>query len=231
MKNMLMHLKTRDKMLFKTELDFSLAASMLFSVVLAITGAIFGGNTILGFLIWNLFLAYVPYAISKWMQRNARWSENGFKFGIAFIIWLLFIPNSFYIITDLFHLGSFSNIPLWYELAMILSFAWNGLLLGILSVRQMEKMMEQYLSKRTELFFIYPVMFLNALGVYIGRYLRFNSWDVITNPFYLIKDISNLVMHPIQYKYAWGMVICFSVFMSLMYLTIKRVGKEVNYSV
>lgn len=231
MKNMLMHLKTRDKMLFKTELDFCLAASMLFSVVLAITGAIFGGNTILSFLIWNLFLAYVPYAISKWMQRNARWSENGFKFGIAFIIWLLFIPNSFYIITDLFHLGSFSNIPLWYELAMILSFAWNGLLLGILSVRQMEKMMEQYLSKRTELFFIYPVMFLNALGVYIGRYLRFNSWDVITNPFYLINDISNLVIHPIQFKYAWGMVICFSVFMSLMYLTIKRVGKEVNYSV
>ena len=148
-------------------------------------------------------------------------------FFLLFITWLLFIPNSFYILTDLFHLGNFSGIPLWFELAMILSFAWNGLLLGILSVRQMEKMMERYLAKKTELYFICPIMFLNALGVYIGRYLRFNSWDVITNPLQLVTDITNLAIHPFQFKYAWAMVICFSIFMTLIYLTLKRLSKAI----
>lgn len=216
----LMLLKSGDKMIFKTELEYYLAASILFSVALAITGSLFSGSIIFGFLVWNLFLAIIPYAISNWMQRNVDWNENRLKFCLVFGVWLLFVPNSFYIITDLFHLGSFSKIPLWYELAMILSFAWNGLLLGILSVRQMEKMIKRYGVKRTTLLFIYPVMFLNALGVYIGRYLRFNSWDVITNPFQLIKDIASLLLHPIQFKYDWGMVICFSIFLTLIFLTL-----------
>lgn len=220
MKNRVILLNPRSYVLFKTELEYWLAASVLFSVLLAFAGSILNRNFIFGFLIWNLFLAFIPYVISKWMQKRLDWEENKLKFSIFFTAWLLFIPNSFYIITDLFHLNSFQHIPLWYELAMILSFAWNGLLLGILSVRHMQKMVCKNLSKNTEFLFIFPVMFLNALGVYIGRYLRFNSWDVITDPFHLIKEISNLVMHPVQFKDAWGMVICFSIFMTLMFLTL-----------
>lgn len=220
MKNILMLLKPRAYLLFKTELEYWLTVSVLFSVVMVVAGNIFSGTLILSFLIWNLFLGFVPYGISKWMKRNRNWGESKLKFCFLFIVWLLFIPNSFYIITDLFHLGAFNKLPLWYELAMILSFAWNGLLLGILSVRQMQKLIDDFLSKRTALLFIYPVMFLNALGVYIGRYMRFNSWDVIANPFHLVKDIFNLALHPLQYKYDWGMVICFSVFLTLMYQTL-----------
>jgi len=63
-------------------------------------------------------------------------------------------------------------------------------------------------------------MFLNALGVYIGRYLRLNSWDILTDPFQLFKDISNLAMHPLQYKYAWAMIVCFSIILTLIFLTL-----------
>ena len=227
MKTMLVISKSREYMLLKSDLEYWLSASVLFSVSLVIAGSIAKANLNLGFLIWNLFLATVPYLISKWMYRS--FSEKGSRllFFLLFITWLLFIPNSFYILTDLFHLGNFSGIPLWFELAMILSFAWNGLLLGILSVRQVEKMMERYLAKRTELYFICPIMFLNAFGIYIGRYLRFNSWDVVTNPLQLLTDISNLAIHPFQFKYAWGMVICFSIFMTIIYLTLKRLSKAI----
>ena len=229
MKTMLIFLKARDRGLFKTEFEYCLAASILFSIVLAIAASIFGGRTILVFLVWNLFLAFIPYVISRWMQQNIGWKDNRLMFCILFIVWLLFIPNSFYIITDLFHLGSFAHIPLWYELAMILSFAWNGVLLGIVSIRQMEKMIGRYLANKTELFFVYPLMFLNALGVYIGRYLRFNSWDIITNPFHLTRDIVNLAIHPVQNRYDWAMVICYSIFMTLMYVTIKRLSRDANF--
>jgi len=182
-------------------------------------------------LIWNLLLAYIPYFITDYLARRPQRAANRPLFVIAFIVWMLFIPNSFYIITDLFHLADKFNdgqAPMWFDLAMILSFAWNGLLLGVLSVRQMERMLLPDLSLRKELLFLYPIMWLNALGVYIGRYLRYNSWDVISDPFQLLRDISLMIIHPLRHQYAWDMIFCFSILMTLMYLMLKRISKALN---
>jgi uncharacterized membrane protein len=140
--------------------------------------------------------------------------------------WLLFIPNSFYIITDLFHLG-ISNVPIWFEVALLLSFAWNGLILGVLSVRQIEKIMRELFPNMNEFIFLFPVMCLNAFGIYIGRYLRFNSWDVISNPFELAADISNLILHPLASKPAWAMICCYAVLMTFIYVTMKKLSKSI----
>jgi uncharacterized membrane protein len=70
-------------------------------------------------------------------------------------------------------------------------------------------------------------MLLNALGIYIGRYLRFNSWDVISSPFQLLADILHLLLHPIYYKNAWAMVLCFSFFLSILYMTLRKLSKSV----
>ena len=159
-------------------------------------------------------------------MQHIQWIETKWKFALTTIVWVLFIPNSFYIITDLFHLEERSVIPLWFDLALIFSFAWNGLILGVLSVRQMEKIWETKCQWR-ELFFIYPVMLLNAFGIYIGRYLRYNSWDVISNPLVLSEDVFYLLLHPIRHRFDWSMIFCFSVFMTLLYLTIKKLSKEI----
>jgi uncharacterized membrane protein len=217
--------------LFRTtgsEIDRILTLSMAFSIALVMARIAYTGKLTFIWLIWNLFLAWLPYRISSWLQQQPPVRANKWKFMATSLLWLLFIPNSFYILTDLFHLGVYHNVPNWFDLTLIVSFAWNGLLLGILSVRQMEKMMQPFLPGRHELFFIYPIMWLNALGVYIGRYPRFNSWDIITNPFGLIAYIGSLLCHPIQWKYAWGMVACFSVFMTLVYLAIKRLSKAIH---
>lgn len=213
--------------LFRTETDRMLTLSMAFSALLITTRIVYTGDSLFLFLVWNLFLAWLPYAFTSAAQRNPKW-RTGKRFVFLFAGWLLFIPNAFYIITDLFHLGPYYAVPIWFDLVMILSFAWNGLLLGIISVRQMEKMMQAYLPGRHELLFILPIMWLNAWGVYIGRYLRFNSWDVITNPFALIGDIVNMLAHPIQYRMAWSMIACFSVFMTLMYVALKKIAKVIH---
>lgn len=217
--------------LFKTtsnEMDRMLTLSMGFSIALVMARITYTGKLTFLSLIWNLFLAWLPYMVSGWLQKRNLAYTNPIKFVVVAFIWLLFIPNSFYIMTDLFHLGEHPNVPNWFDLAMIISFAWDGLLLGVLSVRQMEKMMQQFLPRMRELFFIYPIMWLNALGIYIGRYPRFNSWDIITNPIGLSTYLIRMTIHPIQYKYAWGMVACFSVFMTLVYLTIKRISKAIH---
>jgi uncharacterized membrane protein len=227
MRNIVRPLWQYRQVFLRSEVDHMLMRSMLFGVLMVLARTVYTGKYDFCFLLWNLFLAYIPYFISGWLQRKLSWIEHRGKFSLAFIVWLLFIPNSFYILTDLFHLGGHTGAPLWYDLALIITFAWNGLLLGILSVRQMEKMIQVYLPGKMEWLFLYPVMVLNALGVYIGRYLRFNSWDIITNPFALVTDIAQLVWHPLQFKEAWAMVTCFSVLMILVYSTLKRISKMI----
>jgi uncharacterized membrane protein len=209
----------------RSEIARILSLSMLFSVGMVLVRVLYTGDHDYRFLIWNLFLAYIPYFISNQLSYKISWIQNRVKLCAVCVVWLLFIPNSFYILTDLFHLGWHPGVPLWYDLAMIISFAWNGLLLGVLSVRQMEKILQIYLPGKTEWLFLYPVMVLNALGVYIGRYFRFNSWDVITDPFSLIADILQLIIHPVAHKEVWAMVACFSVFMTLIYITLKKISK------
>lgn len=192
---------------------------MFFSCLLVAIRIFHTGRLTFIFLIWNLFLAYVPYCISNQLVRLSPKNNKLLRI-TGLITWLLFIPNSFYILTDLYHLADGhrnARVPEWFDLALILSFAWNGLLLGVLSTRQIEKLLAPKASPPGRLVFIYPLMFVNALGVYIGRDLRYNSWDILTNPIDLLGDMCMLLVHPLRHHYAWGMIFCFSVLLTFMY--------------
>jgi uncharacterized membrane protein len=215
-----------------SEMDRLLFLSMLFSCLLVAARIIHTEHRHFLFLVWNLFLGYIPYFISTQLTRlEGAKASRGLGWWLLALLWLLFVPNSFYIITDLYHLGDLYNdraMPQWFDLAMILSFVWNGVLLGVLSVRQMERLFLRRLTLASELLFLYPVMWLNALGIYIGRYLRFNSWDIVTDPFRLLRDIAMMVVHPLHYKNTWDMVLCFSILMTLIYLLMKRISKALT---
>jgi uncharacterized membrane protein len=214
--------------IIRSEIDRLLTLSVLFSIGMAVIRVMHTGKSNFLFMIWNLFLAYIPYALTKWLSTRESLSRKIPVFIPLFLTWLFFIPNTFYIITDLFHLGDHYNdrlMPQWFDLAMILSFVWNGFLLGVLSVRQMEKILQPLLPAHNELFFLYPIMWLNALGVFTGRYLRYNSWDVLTNPFQLLIDIGDMLIHPLRYRGDWYMIFCYSILMTLMYLMLKKISK------
>ncbi|HMH34550.1 MAG TPA: DUF1361 domain-containing protein [Puia sp.] len=211
----------------RTEMEKLIMLSILFSCGLIVTRIFHTGRLTFVFLVWNLFLASVPYFFTNLLTSKPGWTDKKPLVIFFFLVWLLCVPNAFYILTDLFHLGDKHNetaVPLWYDLVLILSFAWNALLLGILSVRQMEKILLRHASWKHELFFLYPVMWVNALGIYTGRYLRYNTWDVIANPFQLIHDIGHVLIHPFVFHDAWGMIFCFSVLMTLIYLTLKNLA-------
>ena len=102
---------------------------------------------------------------------------------------------------------------------------WTGLVLGILSVCQMAKVYRQQYPTIHEIFFIFPVIWLNALGIYIGRYMRFNSWDVITDPLSLFREINIMVFQPFEHMITWGMICCFAVFMTIIYYSVKKISR------
>ena len=180
------------------------------------------------FLPWNLFLAFIPYWVTWLITRNgAIIIKSRIKLFIALAAWLVFVPNSFYIITDLFHFTHIRSAPKWFDLLLIFSFAWNGILCGIISLRRVEIiMMTLFRIKNISLFLVFVVMWLSAFGIYIGRYLRFNSWDIVTDPFSLAGEILNMIIHPFQHLYPWGMTLCYSIFMTFLYFTIKKMSES-----
>lgn len=204
------------RMAAPSDTDQVLLLSSLFSCILVVARVIHTGSLAFIFMPWNLFLAWVPYRVSTWLTHMNR----RIVMGAGLIAWLLFIPNSFYILTDLYHLADGhrnTRVPEWFDLILILSFAWNGLLLGVLSTRQVERLLAPDASAMGRWVFVYPVMWLNALGVYIGRYLRYNSWDIVTNPIDLLGDIIRMIAHPLHYGDSWAMIFCYSILLTIIY--------------
>jgi uncharacterized membrane protein len=181
------------------------------------------------FLLWNLFLAFVPYAISHWLSSRIHIIENKWKLSLVLMCWLLFIPNSFYILTDLFHLRQIQSAPKWFDLLLLLSFAWNGLLFGIVSVRKIEVILHIISGRWFSFFIVFIVMWLNAFGIYIGRFLRYNSWDVVTHPFSLFGDMLEILIFPFDNKMEWVMIFCYALFMTLLYITIRKLSENFNH--
>jgi len=208
-----------------------LMVSCGFSCLLLCARIFITGDMTYLFLVWNLFLAFIPFAITQWLPGSDRFAQRKISMTIILLVWLLFIPNSFYILTDLFHLGKFDTAPKWFDLLLIFSFAWNGIVLGIVSIRRTEVILESISGRRFSLFIIFIVMWLNAFGIYIGRYLRFNSWDIIAQPFSLFKEMFEVLFHPLRNKMEWGMIAVYAVFMTVLYITIKKLAENFHKSI
>ncbi|GAA0528477.1 DUF1361 domain-containing protein [Chitinophaga japonensis] len=190
--------------------------SVAFSLLLLLSRFIHTGSLQYAFLLWNLFLAWVPCHITLLMQSYGavRWSL--LVWWGAFGAWLVFLPNAPYILTDLYHLPE-GGAPRWFDLILILSFAWNGLILGFISIRQMQVMCVERFPQWPVRLFVLPVMLLCGWGVYIGRYLRWNSWDLLVAPVPLLRETGAMLLHPLQYAHAWGFSICLGLFMHIIY--------------
>lgn len=169
------------------------------------------------FLNWNLFLAVIPWAMSSYVRLRPNIQKNRSLLSILLFIWLLFYPNAPYILTDLFHLQSVSSMPIWYDLVLILSFAWTGLLFGFLSLWDIEKILEKFLKSRWLKIVMIFLLFMGSFGIYIGRYLRWNSWDLVIEPYGLISDIGERLINPFQYQQTWGMTLFMGIFLNMIY--------------
>lgn len=178
------------------------------------------------FLNWNLFLAFLPWFFSTLLTIYPRFRKNTFGLLVLVFSWLLFFPNALYILTDLFHLQLNTSMPKWFDLMLILSFAWVGLLFGFMSLWDIEKIIGQRIKKNLMPLISFGLLFLGSFGVYVGRYLRWNSWDIIREPFNLFYDISNRILNPFQHKGTWGMTLFMFIFLSMIYWSFRLIKKR-----
>lgn len=197
-----------------------LVASMAFSVAMNAFRIWHSHTLTYAFLVWNLFLAAIPYGISTLLVEFEALRKSPLVFWSLLAVWLLFLPNAPYIFTDLFHLKLRNDVPLWFDLLLLLSFAWNGIILGYLSLFEVQELVSQKLGKWVTWVSVFAILFLCAFGVYLGRYLRWNSWDLFLNPVPLVADILDCFLHPFAHWQTWGLTLGYGTFLILGYLTL-----------
>lgn len=175
------------------------------------------------FLNWNLFLAFIPWVLSTYAIMNPRIQKNKIAISLIIVAWLLFFPNAPYILTDLFHLGESDHMPAWFDLILILTYAWTGLLFGFLSFWDIERILKQLINNRLITLFSVGLLFLCSFGIYIGRYLRWNSWDVVSSPVAFFSDIGSRVLNPFNHPSTWGMTLFMGFFLNMLYFSFRHI--------
>jgi uncharacterized membrane protein len=172
------------------------------------------------FLVWNLFLAAIPYAASLVFEVLDRYRRVRPLQWACFVVWLLFLPNAPYIITDFLHLRYRAPIPLWYDVLMLLSCAAAGLLLGYASVMIVHRIVARHYGALAGWATALIAMFLSAFGIYLGRFLRWNSWEAFTDPLPLFHDIATRIMNPLQHPRTLAVTGLFGIALCLGYIAL-----------
>jgi len=172
------------------------------------------------FLLGNLFLACVPLMLSTVLRVISRlqlpWAIVAGVFGL----WLLFLPNAPYILTDILHLTRTSDAPAWYDLALLLSCSGTGLLLGYLSLIDVQRIVARRFSPILGWLFAIVSLGLSGFAIYLGRFLRWNSWDVLVTPTRLF-EIATALMHPVANVRPLSVTLVFGVILALGYISLR----------
>ncbi len=149
-------------------------------------------STAMAFLAWNLFLAWVPFGLAGLLAATRHRLLGGLVLGL----WLLFLPNAPYLITDFIHLRPRPPVPLWADTLLFFLFAWTGLMLGLLSLLRVHLYLRQFYQARRAHGIIAGFILASSFGLYLGRVERWNSWDALLSPLAVLENAATLALSP-----------------------------------
>ena len=168
------------------------------SISLWVLRALATQNSSYSFMVWNLVLSLLPLLVAKTLHefdRITRFPLLPRLAGLA--LWLLLVPNAYYMITDLMHIQNASQQTIWYDSLMLFSFAFTGLLSGTYSWYIIHKVVAGRHGSVVGWLGVLASSGLVAFGIYLGRYGRWNSWDILTNPLALGWGVWDSVHNPL----------------------------------
>lgn len=209
----------------RTRLWLALAGSSLVSVGLFLANVHTMHSWEFAYLIWNLFLAWTPLFFTFWLLKVLRrklWSS--WEALLVTVIWLSFLPNSFYMISDFVHILEVPPARVLYLVVVFASFIFNGVILGYLSLFQIHQELLKRVSKRTGGVLIAVVLALCSFAIYLGHDLRWNSWDILRDPGGILVDVSNHIFDPIAYTTAFS----FFLLLGSLYIVVWHIARAMR---
>ena len=162
----------------------------------------------------------------KRLVNAAKWKQV-----IVFIAWILFFPNALYIVTDLIHLEQETSVPKWYDAVLLFSSSAIGVIMAFVSLLRIEKLLVFKFNRHLVEFIVFAILFLGSFGVYLGRFLRWNSWDIVSNPLGLLSSVGQRFIFPLQHVQTWGITIILTITFYLLYLIIKKLPGYLNQAI
>jgi uncharacterized membrane protein len=200
---------------------YPVALSSLLCVGLYVARVFMSDNWAYYTMLWNLFLAWVPYICSVgamyWHQRHPR---RWWGLLVPGVIAIAFFPNAPYIVTDFLHLGERPGMPLWYDIGLLASFAWTGIVLGIYALRLLQEIVKAWVGVLLSWGFVLVVLGLSGMGIYLGRFLRWNSWDLVLQPKAILYDVAIRLRYPFGHLSTYGVTLLFAALMFVCYLAL-----------
>lgn len=184
----------------------------------------YSGSERYAFLIWNLFLAWIPFIISYFTYTLTLQRKWVYIFiPVTAFLWLVFFPNAPYILTDFQHLAKMTgDLPVWYDVMMLIWFSFTGVLLGMVSLFLMQEVVRREFGRWAGWGFVAIVAALSSAGVYVGRFLRWNSWDIFRNPGGMAEYTLQSVQDPSLQSV--GFIGLFGAFFLFLYITLYTFG-------
>lgn len=175
-------------------------------------------------------MAWLPLglalALGKVLRRKL-WSS--WEALLYTLLWLCFLPNSFYMISDFIHIQEVSRVDLLYDVVMFSSFIINGVILGFLSLYWVHQELLKRVARRNAHIVIGGVLLICSFAIYLGRDLRWNSWDILVNPGGILVDVSDRFLHPIAYSQAYTTTLTFFVLISSLYVVAWQLVRSMRY--
>jgi uncharacterized membrane protein len=172
------------------------------------------------FLAWNLVLAWIPVVAAVAVYNLQRRGVRLRRLIPLGVVWLLFLPNAPYLLTDLIHLGSRDDAPLWFDLVLFSAFAWTGAFLGFLSIYLMQVVVRRTSGVAHSWAFVGGSLLASGFGIYLGRALRWNSWDFVLRPVPLLADVWARISDPFAYPRTLGMTVALTALLAVLYLVL-----------
>lgn len=211
--------------IYKIKIPKSILSLLVLALVLNIVRIFLFGSTSSLYMFWNIFLAFIPLFISSVLIARTN-KDNLIKpfFIVGFIFWLLFLPNAPYVVTDLIHTGRIRAVPVMYDAFFLFSSALVSLLMGMYSLLHMEKIFLLKFSKKITNVIIAVIILVTSFGIYLGRFLRFNSWDFFTSHDFLISKIWQIFSDPIINLNAYTYTILFFFFIYASFISFKNIN-------
>ena len=178
-------------------------------------------------LVWNLILAWIPFVCASFAYMIS-WSRKLLYLvvPVCALVWLVFFPNAPYILTDFQHLTTATtNAPVWYDVLMLIWFAWTGLFLGLVSLYLMQEIVTRNFGRFSGWAFVLIVTVLSSIGIFLGRFYRWNSWDLLGDPLPIAHDIYSWLRHPFANLKVYGFTLLFTLLFLFIYLVIHAFGR------
>jgi uncharacterized membrane protein len=210
------------KLAFKQETAMPMLAltfASAVSVMLVCARVVWTGHLRYAFLVWNLLLAWMPLVFALLAHEKYRQGAGrNWRFFVLAGAWLLFFPNAPYIFTDLIHLPTRFLPHFWMDLVLILLCALTGLVSGFVSLFLMQAIVFRRFGWLASWMFVAAAAGLSSFGIYLGRFLRFNSWDVLFQPVKVYHGIGQSLAQPMPDMAPRSFMVLFATFLFLAYV-------------